>query len=827
MTDEVNTSAVIVAVPADADPIHAASSEDLAHMTMIWMGNSADLTPEQVGLIDSELRAYSRGLSERITEQVSGHATLGAEGAQVLLMDASAFADIRAGMIEDPQSAIAFAHDAVKQHPVWIPHVTLGYPDNPAAGEFAADSITFDRLEFWNGDDHISYPFGGGSDEELPEPAPAHPEDEDEIPEGFNQHSTTTITAAISEAIERPIDTEALTGEYSPAEPDEDEVDEDDDDIEAHVEIPFHGIAAPIGVVSGDKRMFADGAIRFRQFPLPLLYQRADIGPHLGSVRVGRIDEMWVDDENMVRYRGFFNSTPEVDEVITGIVDGSIRGVSVDVDENEMIKPEVSDATTIDEVVAAMFEQDVAVFSDARIAGLTIVAIPAFQEVYLALGSEDCTECAESEDDEIPEVDDAELDEELALVASAARFMEGGVIKSTTPGETVFDRMVFNKGEIILPFSQLTQTLGLEPEEIVALAKFAPGTKDGPGWITDPVPTARLRRYWTKGKGAAKIKWGVPGDFNRCRRQLAKYITNPDWLAGACANMHREAIGVWPGQEGGGRGRHALEASAGEMSPSVSLVASVGTLPREWFENPRLTGPTPLTITDDGQIYGHLATWGTCHIGFPGVCTTPPTSRTNYAYFTTGVVDTDGGPVPVGQITMDTGHAGPRGTLRKSLAHYDHTGTAVADIAAGEDGYGIWVAGALRKNVSEEKIAELKAAALSGDWRESNGSLEMIAALAVNVPGFPIPRAPRFAASGDKQISLVASGIVPSVATPLKTSLSVDDMVGMVAAVADELEFREERKAKLAKIQPHKQALRAARIARVREFAATTEQDES
>src|SRR5690606_17936487 len=66
---------------------------------------------------------------------------------------------------------------------------------------------------------------------------------------------------------------------------------------------------------------------------------------------------------------------------------------------------------------------------------------------------------------------------------------------------------------------------------------FAPGTKDGPGWITHPVPTGRIRRYWTKGKGAAKIRWGMGGDFNRCRRQLVKYITNPEWLAGACANM--------------------------------------------------------------------------------------------------------------------------------------------------------------------------------------------------------------------------------------------------------------------------------------------------
>lgn len=62
----------------------------------------------------------------------------------------------------------------------------------------------------------------------------------------------------------------------------------------------------------------------------------------------------------------------------------------------------------------------------------------------------------------------------------------------------------------------------------------------------------RLRVYWAKGKGAAKIRWGVGGDFNRCVRRLSKYLRNPK---GYCALRHRQAIGVWPGQEFGGRRR--------------------------------------------------------------------------------------------------------------------------------------------------------------------------------------------------------------------------------------------------------------------------------
>jgi hypothetical protein len=33
------------------------------------------------------------------------------------------------------------------------------------------------------------------------------------------------------------------------------------------------------------------------------------------------------------------------------------------------------------------------------------------------------------------------------------------------------------------------------------------------------------------------------------------------------------------------------------------------TPPASWFENPKLQGPTPLTLDDDGRVYGHIAAW--------------------------------------------------------------------------------------------------------------------------------------------------------------------------------------------------------------------------
>lgn len=55
-----------------------------------------------------------------------------------------------------------------------------------------------------------------------------------------------------------------------------------------------------------------------------------------------------------------------------------------------------------------------------------------------------------------------------------------------------------------------------------------------------------LRRYWTRGKGAAKIRWGTDGDWTRCYRNLSKYM-GPR-AKGYCALRHKEMNGIWPGE---------------------------------------------------------------------------------------------------------------------------------------------------------------------------------------------------------------------------------------------------------------------------------------
>lgn len=205
----------------------------------------------------------------------------------------------------------------------------------------------------------------------------------------------------------------------------------------------------------------------------------------------------------------------------------------------------------------------------------------------------------------------------------------------------------------------------------------------------------------------------------------------------------------------------ARSADADPLSRDALTAAAIPTAPPEaWFKDPNLTGPTALVVEDDGRVYGHIAAWGTCHIGQVGKCVEPPTSPSNYAYFRTGALRTaEGTSVAVGHLTMGTGHAGPRDSANAAAEHYDNTGTVFADVTAGEDAYGIWVAGALRPGITAEQVRVARSAPISGDWRTIRGALELVGALAVNVPGFPVPRPQGLLASGEVR-SLQASGVV-------------------------------------------------------------------
>jgi hypothetical protein len=120
---------------------------------------------------------------------------------------------------------------------------------------------------------------------------------------------------------------------------------------------------------------------------------------------------------------------------------------------------------------------------------------------------------------------------------------------------------------------------------------------------------------------------------------------------------------------------------------------------------------------------------------------------------------------------MGTGHAGLRLAADASRAHYDNTGARVARVRFGEDARGLWACGALCPEATEEQVRTLSESPLSGDWRIIGGAHELIAALAVNSPGFPALAA-----------SAASSGWLPGPGDGPRAGFVNGEMVSLVAA---------------------------------------------
>lgn len=206
---------------------------------------------------------------------------------------------------------------------------------------------------------------------------------------------------------------------------------------------------------------------------------------------------------------------------------------------------------------------------------------------------------------------------------------------------------------------------------------------------------------------------------------------------------------------------------------SVNLAAP----PSSWFQDPGLPFASPLTITNEGRVLGHIAAWGTCHTGYTDRCVTPP--RGDYDRFHVGeTMCSDGSRAAVGVFAWGIPHADLTQSLMDAWAHYSDSRYGFARVASGEDAHGIWFSGALFPGLTDADISILRALSMSGDWRRDPRlrRLALVAALAVNFPGYPIPRATSITAAGGEVID------VESWESPAATMhLEGDEIMSLVA----------------------------------------------
>lgn len=389
VAEEPITSTVIVALPAATDPISAASSERSgAHATLLFLGDSAALDEQALKAAVSDF--VTKGKVGIITEQVNGSATLGADAADVVLFDAANLVFIRSGLLE--QDALLQAYSSVEQFPTWLPHVTLGYPETPALAKYVGEAITFDRLAVWHGESRTEYPLGGSV-------VPA--EEPKSLPEKLrlNDEYKEKADAFAAAAPEKPAAPAPAAEAPAPA------AEPPTDLVELR---PWHGVLAPEGAPSGDKRGFAAKMLTMRDLPLPLKAQFVDDEGHKGSIIVGRIDEVYRDG-GLIKASGVWDNSPEADKA-WGMIDRKMwRGVSVDLDaaEGEMVE------------AAEEGGQPSIEFTQGRVCSSTLCAIPAFAEAFIRNGT-----WAEFANEPLPSGAMVEIPDwpaaDKALVASAA-----------------------------------------------------------------------------------------------------------------------------------------------------------------------------------------------------------------------------------------------------------------------------------------------------------------------------------------------------------------------------------------------------------------------
>lgn len=231
------------------------------------------------------------------------------------------------------------------------------------------------------------------------------------------------------------------------------------------------------------------------------------------------------------------------------------------------------------------------------------------------------------------------------------------------------------------------------------------------------------------------------GHYQEMLTEATDFIdANPDSSILGGVQSHAEeitseidAIGMLMTPEAAPVEMDVLTASAAPLAP-----------PDEWFEPFDLDGPTPMTITADGRVFGHLATWDSCHrspsLMSRGECVKPP-SDPDPSFFHLGqVITASGATLEVGALTVGGGHADVNKGLVAALEHYDDVSTVAASVRAHEDEYGIALFGSVDNAATPQQVAALRRAPLSGDWRKERGRLRLVAAHAVVTPGFPIPR---------------------------------------------------------------------------------------
>jgi len=539
----------------------------------------------------------------------------------------------------------------------------------------------------------------------------------------------------------------------------------------------WRGMLAPLDVSTGDGRRFLSSGVSSRQSPLPLKWQRADTEGHDASVIVGSlerieygtvaeaIDSGWIDakcikpskfaddlkavwgsgqmfdDINPLEMPRLAEDVAEATTLLSrGVIGPSVDAGSAEAvialkgSDEELTEEQFDEIFFGDEDSDAEFEL---LFTEYEIAAATLVSIPAFAEcrpfqLLCPVGAVTASVRKTGWDD----VPLAERDTAWDASAADKRVSDDSGIETDSP-----DWGRYSSAHLYQDDAADPETKGaygflivdivdgsplIVPRGVFAVAGALQGARGG-----TTIPAA----------DQTAMKDVVDTLYARMAEQFDDPSITPPW--------------------------------AQETASILTAVTAAASYDPDLFADPKLDKITPLTVTDDGRVYGHIATHDVCHAGMPGVCTTAPIDNTGYRMFHR--YQPEGIPLPVGRITTGGGqhacscrqcggrnddHACTKLAAGATISHYDRLST-IAWVRAGEDTRmnAVWVAGIANPNASVHDLAVLARQKVSGDWRPIGSELSLIdvLALAREEPGYPLPR---FRMAAGRVFALTAAGVV-------------------------------------------------------------------
>ena len=464
--------------------------------------------------------------------------------------------------------------------------------------------------------------------------------------------------------------------------------------------IPIHGVMAPEGVATGDKRGFLDGAMSKRSYRLPFRWQETDTGEHNGARVTGSVDRLMRKD-GLIHYEGQLMPSAKTDQFVDLMeFFGGRYGVSVDGDNGslDMVKSKAD---------------GIAWFDAVRASGLTAVDIPAFSEAYVAFGPH-------------PDMPADDSEEFAVMVASG----------------DIVGRQAFKRGP-----GWVTN-----PEDTRRIHDY--WTKKGePGYIKIGWGTpGDFRR--AKALIGEKILKNSPEKARFLNQIIAQWhfdalgywpgdLGKPGNAPDTPENRKRAAThaSLLPAEHG------IVAAEEKDNAAWEAVLVSSGANrvrpPLEYFhEHPDSMGTVIEKPDKNGfqRTYGMAAEWGVCHIGHGNRCVEPPrTYSDDYPQFHKGVTRLASGKILTGVLTYNVEHRDAQKILTESAtqSHFDNLKNAWAAVRIGENDRGIWFSGVVLPKVDPDDLVKIEASGqVSGEWKY--GALRAL--LTVNVEGFEIQR---------------------------------------------------------------------------------------